>query len=134
MNIKINSDTEFLKAIDAFGKLTDLINAKKSEAKIQKELLELYARENSIRSMEADSYRLTMKRGSAALRMQPGLKDSDVIALLEKSELGRGYIIPTYDSAALKRNLGSTAEGRDELESFGLKLTEPQLHAEVRML
>ena len=134
MNIKITTNEEFIEAIDAYGELNANIERFKSEAKLAKERIELYANENKITRQNAEHYRLTMKKGSAALRCQVGVTEEDVLATLKKSEIGKAYIVPTYDSAALKRDFGHDANGLAQLDSFGFELTNPKRHAEVTSL
>ena len=134
MNAMIETDAEFLEAIDVYGKLCEELEEKKAEAKLEKNRLELYAEKHKIKRQNAEHFRFVMKKGSAALRCQHGVTDEEVVALLKKSEIGRNYIVSTYDSVALKRDLGSSDEGLDRLTDFGLMLTEPKPHAQVEKI
>ena len=131
MNIKITTSEEFIEAIDAYGDLIADIDNKRAEAKLAKERIELYANENEIIRETGKHYRLMMKKGSAALRCQAGVTEANVLAMLKKSAIGKDYIVPTYDTAALKHDFGHNADGIEQLAEFGLELTSPKRHAEV---
>ena len=134
MTTKIENETDFIKAIDAFGDLISEIDKKKREMSIDKQVLELYANEHKITRQNGERYRLVMKKGSPALRCQPDVSDADVVALLKRTNLGAKYVVPTYDSVALKHDFGGSDDGREHLAEFGLMLTEPRRHAEVKEL
>ena len=131
MNIRIKNETEFIEAIDAYGDLTANIEKLKSEAKIAKVCIEIYANENKITRKAGERYRLLMKKGTPALRRLAGVTDADVVALLEQSEIGKNYIIPTYDSDAIKHDFGGNSEVCEQLAEFGLMMTNPKRLAKV---
>ena len=133
MNIKITNEQEFIEAIDTYGEKSEETARTSKELKILKQMLELYANEHKITRQNAECYRLVMKKGNAALRCQAGVTENDVVSLLNGSEIGKTYVVPTYDSAALKRDFGSTSDGHDQLAAFGLMMTNPKKHAEVTL-
>ena len=134
MNVNIQNSDEFVEAIDAYGEVTAKIKELQKEAKLAKSRLEYYAEDNGIIRKNAKKYRLTMKKAPPALRIQSGVKEEDVVALLKESEVGRDYVVSTFDFAALKRDFGSTKAGKKQLELFGLMLTETNRHAEVALI
>ena len=134
MTTKIENEADFIQSIDTYGEKSAAIARTSDELKILKQMLELYANEHKITRQNAERYRLVMKKGSAALRCQAEVSDADVVALLKKSKIGAEYVVSTYDSAALKRDFGHSDDGRERLAEFGLMLTEPKKHAEVKEL
>jgi len=132
MKTKIENEREFAEVIDQFGAAQDEIEAKKSEADVLKQMLEAYALENKVNRQTTGAYVLTMKKGESALRRAAGVSECDVVAELKRSETGKAYLALTYDNKALKRDLAGTDDGREQLAAFGLVLTVPQKHAEVK--
>jgi len=132
MKTKIENENEFTAAIDQYGDALAAIEIRKSEADVLKQMLEAYALENKVNRQATDAYVLTMKKGDAALRRAGGVNECDVVAELKRSETGKAYLTLTYDNKALKRDLAGTEEGREQLAAFGLVLTVPQKHAEVK--
>jgi len=132
MKTKIENDKEFAAAIDQYGDALAEIETQKAEADVLKQMLESYALENKVNRQATDKYVLTMKKESPALRRAAGVNECDVVAELKRSETGKAYLVHTYDNKALKRDLAGTDAGREQLAAFGLYLTEPQKHVEVK--
>jgi len=132
MKTRIENEKEFAAAIDQYGKALAVIETRKAEADVLKQMLEAYALENKVSSLATDDYVLTMKKEAPSLRRAAGVNESDVVSVLKRSESGKAYLVVTYDNKALKRDLAGTDEGREQLAAFGLVLTEPQKHAEVK--
>ena len=131
-NLTIETEAEFGEAIDSYGELITEIEALNERAKLAKTRIELYATANGVKRHTTERFRLTMKKGAPALKRQFGVEEADAIALMKKSEVGRAYLVESYDSAALKRDFAGSSDGAELIESFGLMLTEPKPHAEVK--
>ena len=131
---KFNNESAFNEAIDTLGETFAKIESLKAEAAIRKAEIELYANEHKITKHLTERFRLTMKKWPVALRRLTNVNDSDVVALLGKSEVGQSYLTTAYDSEALKRDFGSSASGQERLAEFGLYLTDPKRHATIKPL
>jgi len=134
MKTKIETEKEFATAIDQYGEALEVIAARKAEADVLKQMLEAYALEKKVSRQVTESYVLTMKKDAPSLRRAAGVNECDVVSELKRSEAGKAYLVVTYDNKALKRDLAGTETGREQLAAFGLALTEPQKHAEVKPL
>ena len=130
MGYKIENDAEFDSAIDEYGEMSEKIEQLKSDAKLLRQLTEAYADEHNVKSRETKNYRLKMKKGESSLRMKSGYGEADVVALLKRSEVGRMFVIETYDAVAIKRDWGDKAHA-EQLDEAGLMLTCPKRHAVI---
>jgi len=131
---KIENVDEFAAAIDQFGDALAAIEERRAEANVLKQMLETYANANGINRHKTDRYVLSLKKSGAALRCKSGITADAVVAALQRSEVGKAYVVPSYDAEALKRDFGKDDAGLEQLGNFGLILTEPKRHAEVKAL
>jgi len=131
MKTKIENEKEFAAAIDQFGAAQAEIETRKAETAVLKQMLEAYAIANGITSHATDLFELKMEKTKASLRIQKNLKEADVLAELMRSEIGKAYVVSTYDGEGLKRDFGRNADGRRQLEAWGLFLSKSVPHAKV---
>jgi len=131
MKTKIENEKEFTAAIDQYGEALAAIEIRKSEATVLKKMLEAYADANGIQRHATDRFELKMEKAKPSLRVQKDLKEADVLAELQNSETGRAYVVSTYDAEGLKRDYGRNADGRRQLEAWGLFLCKSVAHAKV---
>ena len=124
----IENEQEFKVKIDEFGEKQNAIESLKNELSDLKTALESYANKHNLKKCDGEKYRLMMVKGDKALRRQRDIKESDVIARLKKTEVGKSFITTGYDNKAIKATYGKDEE---MLASFGLCLTEPNYHAKV---
>jgi len=134
MQTKIENEQEFADTIDQLGHAQAEIARQKSDADILRQMLEAYAVQNGIREHATTLYQFEMAKGKSSLRRGKDVKESDVVLTLKRSEIGKDYLVYTYDAEALKRDFGGNAQGREHLAALGLFLTRPEAHAKVKPL
>lgn len=132
MNEEIMNEAAFAAKIDLYGKTAAEIKATEELQTIRKLMLESYAKANRINRFKTDLFSFAMKAGTAALRRTEGVKDEDVVALLLQSEVLRDFVVTGYDAAKIKAHVAALEDPNEFLVDFGLRLTEPGRHLEIR--
>lgn len=132
MNEEIINEAAFAAKIDLYGETAAKIKAMEELQTIRKIMIESYAKNNGINRFKTDLCAFAMKAGTAALKKKPGLTDADVVALLMKNEVLRGFVAPSFDAAKIKAHVAALEDPNEFLVDFGLRLTEPGRHLEIR--
>lgn len=138
MKTQINSRTDGLKVVDLIGDNEAKIEQLENETKKLKKLFEEWALahqddafKGDLMEGETEKYSFAMLKGDPALRIQPQLSMSDVVARLGADAEAAKYVTNVYDAKAIKADFGRTAAKRKAVENYGLYFTRPQPHLSV---
>jgi len=134
MKTNIENEKEFASVIDQLGRAQDEIERNKAAAKVLREMLELYATKNKVKSFKTADYALRMVKDAPSLKRSVGVSEANVVALLRKDETTRDFITESYNSTALKNHVAALDNPDEKLASLGLYLTHTVPHAEIKAL
>ena len=137
MMTTINSPEEFNSGIEQLGIKEAMIKDYRRAAKRLRVLLEEYIAKHASEVNETGEtllYHYSMKKAEPALRMQPQLKESEIVERMERDTTFKHYVKKVWDAERIKTDYANSDNSRD-VENVGLFFTvpKPHLYVEAKM-